>query len=304
MTRRMAAALGRRCRAVPPPGAAGGRAAGVRDLHVGVDRGAEGGGGAAWRAGEPGGGAGGRVSGWGRGTGCCSSPRRVLTPRCRSWRWRWAAGAVLVAPRAGELLAGAALAGLAARQGVTHLTVPPAVLAGLEPGGAGVGADAGGGGGGAGPVSWRGGGRPGRRLVNAYGPTEATVVRDDDRAARWRRTGRADRRAAGEYPGVRAGPVAGPGAGRGGRGAVRGRGGAGAGVPGAAGADRGAVRGVPVRGPGERMYRTGDLARWTAGGQLVFAGRADEQVKIRGFRVEPGEVEAVLAPARGWPRRW
>lgn len=46
--------------------------------------------------------------------------------------------------------------------------------------------------------------------------------------------------------------------------------------------------------PGARLYKTGDLARYMPDGQIAFMGRTDHQLKIRGYRVEPDEIISVL----------
>ncbi|MGW4210341.1 amino acid adenylation domain-containing protein [Lentzea sp. NPDC004789] len=50
---------------------------------------------------------------------------------------------------------------------------------------------------------------------------------------------------------------------------------------------------------GRRAYFTGDHARLLPDGSLEFVGRRDGQVKVNGFRVETGEVEAALAELPG-----
>jgi amino acid adenylation domain-containing protein len=47
-------------------------------------------------------------------------------------------------------------------------------------------------------------------------------------------------------------------------------------------------------GSGERLYRTGDLGRFLPDGQVEFLGRVDDQVKIRGYRIELGEIATAL----------
>ncbi|GGR27704.1 hypothetical protein GCM10015536_36480 [Streptomyces griseomycini] len=206
-------------------------------------------------------------------------------------------GAAAVVAPSERLVPGPPLAGLVAELGVTCLLLAPSVLAALEadvlPEGTDlvVGAEA------CSPelvARWS----SGRHMVNAYGPTESTVIATQTGPLSGRTVPPMGR----PVPGTRVRlldaalrPVP-------------------PGVPGEVylsgdGLARGylarpgttAERFVadPFGPPGTRMYRTGDLARWTADGGLAYLGRADGQVKVRGFRIEPGEVEGVLAGAPG-----
>ncbi|HEX8391099.1 MAG TPA: amino acid adenylation domain-containing protein [Longimicrobium sp.] len=206
-------------------------------------------------------------------------------------------GATLVMATREELLPGPALAATMRDQGVTHVTLPPSVLAVLMPdeltrlqtlvsAGEAVSAST--------VERWG----AGRRFVNAYGPTESTVgpccgvCLPDGRTPSIGRPLRNVRIYVLDGTGEPS-PVGVPGElCIGGVGVARGY---------LHRAGQTAERFVPdVFGtPGSRLYRTGDRARWRADGELEFLGRIDEQVKVRGFRVEPGEIAARIAGIEG-----
>ncbi|MFJ6598855.1 amino acid adenylation domain-containing protein, partial [Streptomyces violaceusniger] len=202
-------------------------------------------------------------------------------------------GAALVVPPPGPLV-GDALTDVLGGQRITHALIPPAALAGVTPAGLTdfrtlvVGGEAC-------PAELVERWSPGRRMVNAYGPTESTVAATTSGPL---------------IPGAGAPPIGRPVWNTSalvlderlrlapvgvvgelyiaGEGLARGY----LGRPGLS-AERFVAH--PYGPPGARMYRTGDLARRRADGNLEYVGRADDQVKVRGFRIELGEIETVLA---------
>ncbi|WP_430333761.1 amino acid adenylation domain-containing protein [Rhodococcus sp. ACT016] len=202
-----------------------------------------------------------------------------------------AGATMVVAPT--SIYGGHELAELLRTQQVTHAFVTPAALASVDPagldalgvvvvGGEACSADL--------VARWA----PGRRMFNAYGPTEATVASNISEAlvpGEPVTIGRAIRGAAAYVLDSRLRPVP-------------------AGVPGelylaGAGVARGylgrpaltAERFVanPFGEAGSRLYRTGDVVRASADRVIEYVGRADDQVKLRGFRIELGEIESVLS---------
>jgi amino acid adenylation domain-containing protein/non-ribosomal peptide synthase protein (TIGR01720 family) len=204
-------------------------------------------------------------------------------------------GARLVVPRPGPLLGGE-LAEVLREERITHTLLPPAALATLPADTPGtlpdlrtlvVGADAC-------RAELVARWAPHHRMINSYGPTEATVV------ATWSGPLEPDGAAppvGRRLPGTRAyvldtrlRPVPDGAAGElwlAGDSLARGY----LGRPGLTAAR---FTADPFGPPGSRMYRTGDLVRRDPRGELHHLGRTDHQLKLRGHRIEAGEVEAVL----------
>ncbi|SEN18920.1 non-ribosomal peptide synthase domain TIGR01720/amino acid adenylation domain-containing protein [Stigmatella aurantiaca] len=207
-----------------------------------------------------------------------------------------AAGASVCVAGREALLPGDALADTVRQLGVTVVTLTPSVLRqqplqGLEGVRTLISA------GEACPVDVVRRWKPGRRMLNGYGPTEVTVC------ATVSRTSVSEERVTIGAPlanarvyvldgGLRPVPVGVVGELYvGGAGVARGY----LGQPGLT-----AERFVPdpfSAEPGARLYRTGDEVRWVEGGELEYVGRRDGQVKVRGMRLELDEVGAVLAQA-------
>ncbi|PTR23457.1 glutamate racemase [Rhodococcus sp. OK519] len=197
--------------------------------------------------------------------------------------------ALVIAPP--EVFAGPDLHTLLREQAVTHFLSTPSVLATVDDSGLEALRVAASGGEALAPHvadRWR----RHRVLIDAYGPTESTVVATLAEVD--------DRRGLGEpIPGTavrvldgRLRPVPSGGIGElylSGAGLARGY----------LGAPTLTAQRFVASQDGQRMYRTGDLVRVHADGRLIYLGRSDRQLKVRGVRVEPGHVEAVLARCPG-----
>lgn len=51
--------------------------------------------------------------------------------------------------------------------------------------------------------------------------------------------------------------------------------------------------------PSHRIYRTGDLGRINGDGEIEYHGRIDSQVKVHGYRIELSEIESVILQVPG-----